>query len=189
MRFLRLKDYYSAIKQDNLNVIIEDAGGTPDERFLIEVESAALSEIQSYLRHRYDVAAIFTPIDKFAIGTTYAIDDVVYFESDNLTYKSLTAHTSATNPDVDATNWIETTDTRDQMLKLYLIDLTLYHVHSRINPRNIPDLRLLRRDEAIKWLTMISKGQITVALPERDAAEQTGYRIAYGGEEKRQNNY
>jgi phage gp36-like protein len=189
IRFLRIKDYYAAIKQDNLNVIIEDAGGTPDERFLIEVEGAALTEIQSYLRHRYDVATIFTPIDKWVASTPYLTDAIVYFEDDNLTYKALTAHTSATNPDADPTNWVEISDTRDQQLKLYLIDVTLYHTHSRINPRNIPDLRLLRRDEAIKWLTMISKGDITVNLPEIDAENKQGYSITYGGETKRTNSY
>lgn len=189
MRFLRLKDYYSQIKSDNLNVILEDAGGTPEERFLIEVEAAALTELQSYLRHRYDVATIFTPIDKFATATAYLTDAVVYFEDNNLTYKAKTDHTSASNPDADPTNWEEIADPRDAQLKIYLIDLTLYHIHSRINPRNVPEIRLNRRDEAIKWLGLISDGKITVALPEVDTENAQGYNITFGGETKRINSY
>lgn len=188
MRFLRLKDYYSQIKEDNLNVIIEDVSGSPDERFLLEVEAAALTEVQSYLRHRYDVAIVFTGVDLWTISRTYDLDQVVYDQASNLSYKSKIASNQG-NILTDQNSWEEIADPRDAMLKLYLIDITLYHLHSRINPRNIPELRLNRRDEAIKWLTMISKGDISVNLPEISSEDQTGYRIIFGGEDKRQNSY
>ena len=37
---------------------------------------------------------------------------------------------------------------RNALLVTIIIDLVLYDVLSRINPRNIPELRLQRRDEA-----------------------------------------
>jgi hypothetical protein len=41
---------------------------------------------------------------------------------------------------------------RNALLVTILIDLVLYDVHSRINPRNVPELRMARRDEATDLL-------------------------------------
>jgi hypothetical protein len=56
---------------------------------------------------------------------------------------------------------------------MYLIDITLFHLYSRINPRNIPDLRKERyngndpmdRGGAIGWLKKVASGDITADLP------------------------
>jgi hypothetical protein len=188
MRFLRLKDYYGLIKQDNLNVIIEDAAGNPEERFLLEVEAAALTELQSYLRHRYDVATIFAPINAWSLTVTYNEGSIVYEVSTNLTYRSK-VDANLGNILSDGSSWEVVADPRDAQLKIYLIDLTLYHIHSRINPRNVPEIRLNRRDEAVKWLGLISDGKITVDLPEADTENAQGYNITFGGEAKRINSY
>jgi len=37
---------------------------------------------------------------------------------------------------------------RNALLITLMVDLVLYDIHSRINPRNIPELRAQRRDEA-----------------------------------------
>jgi phage gp36-like protein len=188
MRFLRIKDYHSHIKQDNLNVILENSAGVIEEQFLIDVEMAAIKEVGSYLRHRYNTALIFTPVPKWSASVSYAVDEIIYYEPNNKTYKAIDISTNE-NPIDNANLWEEIQDIRDAQVKMYVIDLTLYHIHSRINPRNIPDLRLNRRDEAVKWLVMISKGDITVDLPERNEEDKTGYRIAWGSETKRINSY
>lgn len=78
-------------------------------------------------------------------------------------------------------------DNRNQQMVSYVIDLCLYHVHSRISPRNIPDLRVKRYDDAIAWLKMAGRGEITAALPLIQPAE--GQRITYGGVTKSINTY
>jgi hypothetical protein len=78
-------------------------------------------------------------------------------------------------------------DTRDQQMVLYLIDIVLYHIHSRIAPRNIPDLRVKRYDDAVKWLKMAAQGEVTPAL--RKIQPHTGNRIRYGGNIKLINSY
>jgi len=58
-------------------------------------------------------------------------------------------------------------DNRSQQLVMYCIDIVLYHIHSRISPRNIPQLRMDRYDRAIEWLKEAG-GQntaITAAIP------------------------
>jgi len=78
-------------------------------------------------------------------------------------------------------------DTRDQQMVLYIIDIILYHVHSRIAPRNIPDLRVKRYDDAIKWLRMAANGDVTPALPKIQPHQ--GNRIRFGGNIKQINTY
>jgi len=75
---------------------------------------------------------------------------------------------------------------RDSQLLAYIIDLTLYHLHSRIAPRNIPQLRQTRYDNALAWLKMCAMGNITPKLEER-ATE--GKIIRWGSVPKNQNNY
>lgn len=57
-------------------------------------------------------------------------------------------------------------DNRNQQIKVYMIDICLYHLHTNINPRNIPQLRIDRYTNAINWCKMINRGEITANLPE-----------------------
>ncbi len=78
-------------------------------------------------------------------------------------------------------------DNRSQQLVMMMIDITLYHVHSRIAPRNIPALRGNRYDAAIKWLEMANTGTITANIPILQPAQ--GRVIRYGGNTKANNTY
>ena len=75
---------------------------------------------------------------------------------------------------------------RDSQLLAYIIDLTLYHLHSRIAPRNIPQLRQTRYENALAWLKMCAMGDITPKLEERTTE---GKIIRWGSVPKNQNNY
>lgn len=78
-------------------------------------------------------------------------------------------------------------DNRDQQMVLYMIDITLYHVHKRISPRNIPDLRVKAYDDAKQWLRYCANGDVTPALPVKQPRQ--GARVRYGGNVKNQNSY
>jgi len=78
-------------------------------------------------------------------------------------------------------------DDRDAQMVLYLCDIVLYHLHSRIAPRNIPELRVKRYDDAIAWLKMCADGSITPNLPLIQPKQ--GSRIRYGGNIKQINSY
>ena len=97
------------------------------------------------------------------------------------------AYTVPANTDImNATYWTPG-DNRSQQLLTYVVDITLYHVHSRISPRNIPDLRVKRYDDAKNWLKMAGRGDITANLPIIQPV--TGQRIRYGGNIKNINSY
>lgn len=72
-------------------------------------------------------------------------------------------------------------DPRSRQIKMYLIDVTLYHIHSRLQPRFIPELRIQRRDDAVKWLEKIAKGEITANLPRRAPDSTKDEPVRYGG--------
>lgn len=79
-------------------------------------------------------------------------------------------------------------DNRSALLVMYIVDLTLYHVHSRISPRNIPDLRVKRYDDAIMALRKdFSEGGATPNVPV--IQPRTGGRIRFGGNTKKSNTY
>lgn len=78
-------------------------------------------------------------------------------------------------------------DNRDAQMVLYTCDIVLYHLHARIAPRNIPELRVKRYDDAKEWLKMCAEGAITPNLPLIQPRQ--GNRIRYGGNIKQINTY
>lgn len=78
-------------------------------------------------------------------------------------------------------------DNRSQQLVEILIDLTLYKIHGRISPRNIPEIRVKNHDDAIQWLKDVRKGDVTANLPIIQPSQ--GMRIRYGGNIKICNSY
>lgn len=106
--------------------------------------------------------------------------------------------------DVDA-ELAKTGSGRDQQMVAKVIDIALFHLHQRIAPRNIPELRTVRymgKDEdrglvngsvvypsycALGWLQACAFGDITPKLTKIEPLQ--GTRIRYGGNQKRQNSY
>ena len=102
----------------------------------------------------------------------------------NETYYYCIADSTESYP--NDTDYFAKGDSRNQQIKTYTLDISLYHLHSRINPRNIPQLRMDRRDEAMKMLEKISDGKITADLPVRsDVDDVAGHNIIYGSNYKK----
>jgi phage gp36-like protein len=79
-----------------------------------------------------------------------------------------------------------TASSRDTQMVQTITDITLYHIHSRIAPRNIPDLRIKRYDVAIGWLKACAYGDVTPGITEKDTV---GKMIRWGSVPKNNNNY
>jgi hypothetical protein len=131
----------------------------------------------------------------YAVGNTVWYNDVVYtcttacknilpttagFWTAGATYSFTAAY-----PD-DTTKWTQG-DNRNQLIVLYLVDITLYHLHARIQPNNVPELRKIRYDgngdlekahSAIRWLRECGNGHINADLPNIDP--QQGMSIRWG---------
>lgn len=74
---------------------------------------------------------------------------------------------------------------RNALIVMYMVDITLYHLHSNISPENVPELRYTRYDAAIKWLKAVSKGEISPNLPEHssdpDSEDPDGDSVFFQG--------
>lgn len=97
------------------------------------------------------------------------------------------AYSVPLNTNISNTTYWTKADNRDQQMVLFFIDIALYHLHSRIAPNNIPQLRIDRYDSAIEWLKMCAKGEVTPNLPKIQPKE--GARIRYGGNIRNINTY
>ena len=143
---------------------------------------------------------ITLPYNEFDYYTSYEIGDIVWFENKVYTCAQRCKNIEPTNSvfwgtgtsysvtgvyPTDTTKWTKG-DNRNQQIVLYLIDITLYHLHSRINPRNVPDLRKERYNGnsptdsggAIGWLKSVAHGNVNADLPE--FAPSQGLSMRYG---------
>jgi hypothetical protein len=110
------------------------------------------------------------------------------------------------NTQITDTAYWDASDYRDAEMVQRIVDITLYHLHQRISPQNIPALRVIRYmgnapDRVIKetgdtvypvysalgWLQACARGFITPNLPVLQPAK--GGRIRYGGNPKNINSY
>lgn len=103
-----------------------------------------------------------------------------------LCWKDLGAYSVAANTDILDNKW-QSGDNRDSQMVMYCVDIALYHIHSRIAPNNIPELRHKRYEAAIDWLHMCAEGKVTPSLPIIEP--KRGGRIRFGGEPRKINSY
>lgn len=141
----------------------------PEDEFDLETEYAAGSDVW-YNNHTYTSTkacvgilptdtAFWTDNGEYSITGELVTDDSVWTSGDN----------------------------RNQLIVLHLVNITLYHLHHRINPRNVPELRRIAYDgngdiknagSAINWLNMVAKGNVNADLP--NIQPSTGTSIQYG---------
>lgn len=109
------------------------------------------------------------------------------------------------NTDIDDTTYWTLGDNRDLQMVQKLIDITLFHLHKRIAPRNIPQLRIdaymgaeadrsiiggeLRYPvySALGWLQSCARGEVTPNLPLIQPKQ--GNRVRFGGNTKNINSW
>jgi phage gp36-like protein len=65
----------------------------------------------------------------------------------------------------------KTANNRNPLILMYMIDIVLYHIHARINPKFIPDIRKDRYEVAINWLNKVARGELNPDLPKIDNSE------------------
>ena len=79
---------------------------------------------------------------------------------------------------------------RNSEVVMRLIDLVLYHLHSRINPGQVPELRQNRYDDCIDWMKLVASGKMEPDLPKPTGAnEGTKNDVQFGSRPPRQPYY
>lgn len=129
--------------------------------------------------------------------TAYVVGNVVndtngdfYISIQNGTNKVLTnaAYWTKVTVTINSTYW-QLLDTRYPLFVEIAMDLTLYNLHARINPRNIPELRKERNREALDQLDAWASGTDTAEVMQINADDQVGFSIRYGSSIEKQNNF
>ena len=105
------------------------------------------------------------------------------FELDNNTYWSPMVNIAQTS----TTYWINA-DNRYPMFVELAMDMALYNAHARINPRNIPDLRIERNREALDQLDRWASGTDTAEVLNVLSPEYGGVSITSGASSEKQTN-
>lgn len=155
------------------------------------------------------VGGAFAPFSTFAEGDMVALSNVVYRSM----VENNTSVPDASNPDwqlignlfsvyhviafraeagVPPSNgavWMEG-DQRNPFMIMLVADITLYHIHSRINPRQVPELREVRYKEALEKLQLIKAGKIDLYLPIKEVSvSEQDLGLRYGSNARSQHGY
>lgn len=87
----------------------------------------------------------------------------------------------------------QTGDNRHQLVKMFCMDITLYHLHSIHNPVKFPQIRKDRYERAVKWLTEVQRGNISpngLPLKSNDDGYEGGATSFYmSSNDKRTNHF
>jgi hypothetical protein len=184
--FILPQDYDVLITDDQLTQV------TTNQNNIDVCLQQSEEEVKEWLRHRFDVEFDMRAFKVVAgdDGVTATKDDRIFQSTSGILYLCTVDATSESLPD---TNFFIVQDDRNRKLVQVVVDVFLYHLHTRLNPRNIPIHRRLRYDgdgdiekamSAVKWCSMVQKGTITPALTpslDEDGEEiQDGQSVIWG---------
>jgi hypothetical protein len=132
-------------------------------------------------------------------STSYVVGDIkcngdgyVYtciVNNTNVELTNATYWTPMTNVTYTNTTYWQNVDNRYPLFIEIAMDLTLYNLYARINPRNIPTLRMDRNREALDLLDAWASGTDTAEVLEFRNYEQEGYSIRYGSSTTKSDNF
>jgi hypothetical protein len=155
-QYLASKNIDALIKKDHLEDITEG-----DPTHVKETEAIAISQIKSALNNRYDLVKIFPTIHTWREATTFKADAYCYHGGK--IFKATEEHYGS-KPGTTGAKW-EEEEPRDSLLMMIATDIMLYHLHARVNRRQIPQYRFDRYQEAKQWLEDVKAGLENPELP------------------------
>lgn len=172
--FLIKEDYSSQVREEVLDILTNEE----NEALWQDAELKAQAMMESYINHRYDVAAIFIDVSEWNSSSTWNVDEhVVHLGK---VYYALLANTNSAPADGNA-NW-QLGDKRNRHIIRLMVDITLYILYTSNNARAIPQHVQDKYDYAIEWLTKVSKAIIGPGLP--TLPEDVGNPVKWGSEPK-----
>lgn len=182
--FLLETDLPAQINPDEL-VQILDGDTTTTPIALLNAQA----EMASYIRQRYDAEIELRPVQGVFVGGTSTATDKqrwLYNPGTGLAMYVCKVATT-TNLPTNTTDWTKGDDRNPQLVTMG-IDCALYFLFQRVNPRQIPELRVKRYDNAIEWLKAVNNGNIAAGLALTDI-DVPGGRLIYGSVDKQTMSY
>jgi hypothetical protein len=144
--------------------------------------------------------------DDFVYGKAYVVGNLVNDPATGLVYRSILNGTSqplsnatywtlyganksvyeciatATNKRPNETAFFTLKTSRNALVIRLMVDLVIYDLHSRLSPRNIPEHRIQRRDDVIKYLKDVAnpRSNVNPDFPLKTQEENQGLDISFG---------
>lgn len=143
-----------------------------NSKIIQQCNEIAISEACGYLSTKYDVELLFDDPKLYNSGSTYELNDRIYIATNSASteFVHYTCIASGSTSGTSLTNelYFEEKDSRDQKLLEVVMTISLFYIHKRLSPINIPVFRQIAYDgngdqtrmSAIKWLTMVQQGNI-----------------------------
>lgn len=174
------------------------------QRYVVDIELGGNDTYSATKHYRSGERVLATTIyhvkkfNQWEKTKSYAIGDIVCdsdyyvytcvanstnYELDNTTYWSPMVNIIQTN-----TTYWTSADNRYPMFVELAMDMALYNAHARINPRNIPDLRIERNREALDQLDRWASGTDTAEVLNVLSPEYGGVSITSGASSEKQTN-
>jgi hypothetical protein len=176
------------------------------QRYMVDIELGLLNAYSASRHYRTKERILsgstiyyIKTYERWVNTTSYVTNDVVtdddgyvYIAAQASQNKELTSTTYWTPMiniiNTNTTYWVSG-DNRYPLFVEVAMDLALYNLYSRINPRNIPDLRVLRNKEALDQLERWGSGTDTAEVMEVNTPLQTGFSIRYGSSMDKTSNF
>jgi hypothetical protein len=202
-RFYLDAPVYSILSTYPLNSLCTLNGNVYICATAITVSEAFNANKWTLLGAQYDLFFAKTPNSDWDYYTNYESGDIVFFK--DKIYTALTS-SQGKQPDINSPIWgagvsytisatvlptdtskFEFGDNRNQQIVGAMVDIVLYHLHSRIAPHNVPALRFDRYKDVMAWLKNCAKGDdYTLDVPKLQPHK--GMRNQYGSSQTKSNN-
>ena len=176
------------------------------QRYMVDIELGSMTAYSASTHYRTrdrviagEVITHVNDFNRWDNKTEYATSDIVT-DTNGYVYTAIAASTN--QPLTNTTYWAKMVniatsnatywtagDNRYPMFVELAMDMTLYNLHARINPRNIPELRIERNREALDQLDRWASGTDTAEVLNINSTDSTGYSIRYGNSLDKQDNF
>lgn len=178
------------------------------QRYMVDIELGSMTAYNAATHYRTKDRVLATGnviysvklFDRWENTKAYIVGNIVT-DDNGYVYTCATANTNeklANNTtywtpmvniiNTNTTYWAQI-DNRYPLFVELAMDMALYNVHARINPRNIPDLRIERNREALDQLERWASGTDTAEVLNINTTDQTGYSIRWGASLDKQDNF
>ena len=176
------------------------------QRYLVDIELGIMTAFSAATHYRTRDRVIngetithVNDFNRWDKTTDYVIGDIVTDDNGYVytaiadstnTKLTLTAYwTPMINVLTSNANYWTVGDNRYPMFIELAMDMTLYNLHARINPRNIPELRIERNREALDQLDRWASGTDTAEVLNINITDSEGFSIRTGNSLDKQNNF
>jgi phage gp36-like protein len=69
----------------------------------------------------------------------------------------------------------ETGSSRNSLIIMHMVNIVLFNLFTRVVPKNIPEVRTIRYQATLEWLTNVAKGELSPSLPLKQVTDpETG---------------